>query len=129
MNTAVLLLAEDEALLLPNLEDALAEGGYDTLVVDNGIKAIEELEKDVARFRGLITDIRMGAGPSGWDVAHRARELSPTIPVIYMTGDSAADWAANGVPHSVLLQKPFAMAQLVTAISQLITQSNSIPPS
>ena len=107
----------------------MAEGGYDTLVVDNGIKAIEELEKDVARFRGLITDIRMGAGPSGWDVAHRARELSPTIPVIYMTGDSAADWAANGVPHSVLLQKPFAMAQLVTAISQLITQSNSIPPS
>lgn len=129
MNIAVLLLAEDEPLLVPNLEDALVEAGYELIIVSNGTSAIAELESDVTRFRGLITDIRMGPGPSGWEVAHRARELAPTIPVLYMTGDSAAAWAANGVPNSVLLQKPFAMAQLVTAISQLITQSDAILPS
>ena len=31
-----------------------------------------------------------------------------------MTGDSAADWAAEGVPNSTLLQKPFATAQMIT---------------
>lgn len=129
MSTNCLLIAEDEALLVPNIEDALIEAGYEIVVVASGAKAIEELERDVSRFRGLVTDIRMGSGPSGWEVAHRARELSPQIPVLYMTGDSAAVWAANGVPNSVLLQKPFAMAQLVTAISQLITQSSAVPPS
>lgn len=123
MTAAVLLIAEDEFLLIADLEEALEEAGYAIQIVSNGSQAIEALENDISRFKALITDIRMGLGPTGWEVAHRARELSPTLPVVYMTGDSAASWAANGVPNSVLLQKPFAMGQLVVAISQLITQS------
>ena len=37
-----------------------------------------------------------------------------------MTGDSAADWSAEGVPNSVMLQKPFAEAQLLTAMGTLL---------
>jgi hypothetical protein len=37
-----------------------------------------------------------------------------------MTGASGDDWGANGVPNSILLAKPFAPAQLVTAVSQLL---------
>lgn len=127
MTTAVLLIAEDEFLLIPDIEVSLEEAGFEIVVSSNGTEAIAQLESDISRFSALITDIRMGSGPTGWDVAHRARELSPTLPVIYMTGDSAATWAANGVPNSVLLQKPFVMTQLVVAVSQLITQSNVIP--
>jgi FixJ family two-component response regulator len=50
------------------------------------------LEGD-AFLSAVVTDVRLGTGPSGWDVAHRARELVPTIPVIYMTGDSASLWS------------------------------------
>lgn len=128
MTTAVLLIAEDEFLLVPDIEEALEEAGYQIVITSNGNDAIAKLETDASRFKALITDIRMGPGPTGWDVAHRARELSPSLPVIYMTGDSAASWAANGVPNSVLLQKPFVMAQLVVAVSQLITQSSALPP-
>ena len=42
------------------------------------------------------------------------------MPVIYITSSDGADWASKGVPNSVLLAKPFALAQLVTAISQLL---------
>jgi hypothetical protein len=42
-----------------------------------------------------------------------------------MTAASADKWAANGVPSSILLTKPFAPAQLVTAVSQLL---NAGPP-
>jgi len=128
MTTAVLLIAEDEFLLVPDIEEALEEAGYQIVITSNGTDAIAQLETGASRFKALITDIRMGPGPTGWDVAHRARELSPSLPVIYMTGDSAASWAANGVPNSVLLQKPFVMAQLVVAVSQLITQSSALPP-
>jgi DNA-binding response OmpR family regulator len=57
---------------------------------------------------------------TGWEVAKHAREISATIPVIYMTGEGAAGWAVNGVPNSILLLKPFAPAQLLTAVSQLL---------
>lgn len=62
---------------------------------------------------------------TGWDVGHRARELLPTVPVIYMSGDKASDWASQGVPNSIMLQKPFAVAQATTAVSQLL---NATPP-
>lgn len=40
--------------------------------------------------------------------------------VVYMSGDSAEDWSSKGVPNSIMLSKPFAPAQLVTAISNLL---------
>ena len=49
------------------------------------------------------------------------------MPVIYMTGTHAEDWASKGVPNSVLLTKPFAPAQLVTALSNLLNAAT--PPS
>jgi DNA-binding response OmpR family regulator len=49
-----------------------------------------------------------------------AREINATFPIVYMTGAAADEWASKGVPNSVLLSKPFAPAQLVTAVSQLL---------
>jgi DNA-binding response OmpR family regulator len=57
---------------------------------------------------------------SGWQVARQAREIDPMLPIVYMTGTSTEEWTAKGVPNTILLQKPFAPAQMVTAVSQLI---------
>jgi DNA-binding NtrC family response regulator len=56
----------------------------------------------------------------GWEVAQFAREIDPEFPVIYMSGAHAADWASKGVPNSIMLSKPFAPAQLITAVSNLL---------
>jgi DNA-binding response OmpR family regulator len=73
-----------------------------------------------------VTDVNLSPGKlTGWDVAKRARELQPTLPVVYITGTDANDWASNGVPNSVLVAKPFAPAQIVTAISQLLNQGTT----
>jgi hypothetical protein len=37
-----------------------------------------------------------------------------------MSGQHAEDWSSKGVPNSIMLTKPFAPAQLVTAVSQLL---------
>jgi two-component system, cell cycle response regulator CpdR len=42
-----------------------------------------------------------------------------------MTGAADDAWTSQGVPNSILLQKPFAPAQLVTAVPQLL---NAMPP-
>jgi DNA-binding response OmpR family regulator len=62
----------------------------------------------------------------GWELTRLAREINPELPVVYMTSASADEWPANGVPNSILLQKPFAMAQLLTAVSQLLNKGT--PP-
>jgi CheY-like chemotaxis protein len=96
----LLLLVEDESLIAITLQDAL--------------------RSQHLGLAGVITDIRLGGAVNGWGVARHARELMPYIPVIYMSGDSAHEHTAQGVPDSVMLQKPFAPTQLVVAISTLL---------
>lgn len=116
----LLLLVEDEAIIAVALEAQLVEARFDVLIASSGDKAIAELEAgEPGRFAGVLTDIRLPA-VDGWTVAKRARELVPAMPRIYMSGDSAADWSAYGVPGSVMLAKPFAAAQLITAIATLL---------
>jgi DNA-binding response OmpR family regulator len=72
-----------------------------------------------------VIDINLLGRMDGWEVARRAREIDPDFPVIYVTGGGADQWASHGVPNSVLLTKPFAPAQLVTAISNLLNRGTT----
>ncbi|MBV1688392.1 response regulator [Novosphingobium sp. G106] len=118
----LLLLVEDEPLLRLASGDTLEEGGFAVAFACDGAQAIGALGNQDPPLAGLITDIRLGSGPDGWEVARRAREINPLLPVVYITGDSAADWPARGVPNSLILQKPFADAQLVAAITSLLNK-------
>ena len=42
-----------------------------------------------------------------------------------MTGSEAQEWASKGVPNSILVTKPFAPAQIVTAVAQLLNLGNT----
>jgi DNA-binding response OmpR family regulator len=95
-------------------------------MVSSGENAIDLLEVRKVNYRAVVTDINLGRDKrDGWDVARRAREIDAEFPVVYMTGASADDWASKGVPNSILLTKPFAPAQLLTAVSQLLNGSSS----
>jgi DNA-binding NtrC family response regulator len=125
MTTAILLLlVEDEPLISEMVQAALEDGGYNVLTAYSGTEAMHLLETRIGDIAGLVTDIRF-PGPNGWEIARHARHRKPEIPVVYMTGDSGVDWAAEGVPKSVLLQKPFAAAQAITAISTLLISASS----
>jgi DNA-binding response OmpR family regulator len=88
---------------------------------------LELLDASEGKYRALVTDINLGRDKiDGWDVARHAREIDPAFPVIYMSGRDAGDWASKGVPNSIMLAKPFAPAQLVTAVSQLL--NTGTPP-
>ena len=122
----VLLLVEDENLIALALTDELVAAGYEVVTANDGDIALDVLRGDAERFKAVVTDVRLGTAVDGWMVAQTARELSPSIAVVYMSGDSAAGWAAKGVPDSVMLAKPFATAQLVAAISDLIIKADAI---
>jgi CheY-like chemotaxis protein len=115
------LVVEDDALIQPLIEDMLGEGGYASAIASTPTQAIEMLAAPGADYCAPLTDINLGAALSGWDVARRGRELIAALPLVNMRGLSENEGAAQGVPNSVLLNKPFALAQLLTAVSQLLS--------
>src|SRR3954452_6897413 len=121
----VILLVEDEPLVLLVAQDALEAGGYTALPVQLSSEALNVLESRIGELSGLVTDIRLPGGTDGWEIARRARELRAGLPVVYTTSDSATDWPFKGVPNSVVVQKPYAGAQLLTAISTLMTKADT----
>ena len=126
METKVLIfVVEDEHLLHAVLEETLEDAGYSVTIATSAEEAMEMLDVKGADFRALLTDVNLCSDKlTGWDVAKHAREINDQIPVVYMTGASAHEWASKGVPNSVLINKPFANAQIVTAVSQLLNEGN-----
>lgn len=125
-----ILIVEDEPILLMDLESGLEEGGFAVLTARNAAEAMTILSTDLGRIQALVTDIDVGAkGINGWDIANKARDGKPGLPVIYMTGAGADEWASRGVHRSILLPKPFAMTQIIRALVELLdTDRDPSPP-
>jgi DNA-binding response OmpR family regulator len=118
------MVVEDDQSIQSIGEEALSDGGFEPAIASSGEEALTLLSE--SNYRALVIDIKLGKDRiRGWDVARRARAINPLLSVIYITGASADEWAVQGVPNSVALTKPFAPAQLVTAVSQLLTE---VPP-
>jgi CheY-like chemotaxis protein len=64
----------------------------------------------------LLTDVDLGSGPDGFDVARHARTLYRRLPVVFVSGTMAAHHAANGVVNSAFVAKPFLPHQIMAAL-------------
>ena len=123
MEVPVILVVEDEELLQSFIADALHDGGFEVIVASSGEEAATLLQAGNGQYRALVTDIDLKGKMDGWEVAQHAREIQPQFPLVYMSGAAAADWTSKGVPNSVMLSKPFASAQLLTALANLLNNA------
>ena len=121
-----ILVIEDDEAIQGIVEDALSEGGFETALAATGEEAVMLLKGRNVTYRALVTDINLLGRFNGWEVARAACEVDPAFPVIYMSGAAVEQWPIQGVPHSIMLQKPFAPAQLVTAVSNLTNGQSTI---
>jgi DNA-binding response OmpR family regulator len=125
VETKVLIfVVEDEEAIQEVLKYALEDAGFAVSAASSGEDAMKMLDTNGEFFRALVSDVNLGSPTTGWDVAKRARELIDQLAVVYVTANGH-EWGSKGVPNSVLLPKPFAGAQLVTAISQLLNLGNT----
>jgi DNA-binding response OmpR family regulator len=120
------LIIEDDFEIQAIIDEALCDAGYQPAIAASGEEAVILLKGRLTNYRVLVTDINLPGLFDGWAVAKAAREIDPAFPVVYMTGAAADQWPIQGVPNSLLLVKPFAPAQLVTAISTLLNKGG--PP-
>jgi len=124
----MILVVEDDQLIEAMVKEALSDGGFESAITASGEEAITLLRGNKSQYRVVVTDINLLGKLDVWVVARVAREIDSTMPVIYMTGTHGEEWASKGVPNSVLLVKPFAPAQIVTAISSLLNTGPPLAP-
>jgi CheY-like chemotaxis protein len=124
-SAVLILIIDDEPAIREILQHALEDAGFAVLAASTGNEAMALVASRGQEFRALITDINLPGEVTGWDIAHHARAALPLLPIVYMSGASLHEWRANGVPESVMVAKPFALAQVVTAVSQLITAAST----
>jgi two-component system cell cycle sensor histidine kinase/response regulator CckA len=90
----------------------LYAGGYQVISVESGAVALERLDgADV-----LVTDVVM-PGMSGVELAVRARERRPDLPVVFVSGYTGdATLATSDDPATAFLAKPFDGDELLKAV-------------
>jgi len=111
------LVVEDDHAICDIMCDALREGGLSVECVGDDQAAYRRIA-DLPTLAGLVLDVNLGAGTTGYDVARFARQVIDDIAVIYVSGEvRASSLEAFGVPESTFVQKPFTPVELVEAVT------------
>jgi DNA-binding NtrC family response regulator len=122
MGEPEILLVDDERDILEIGVMALREAGYAVQPAANGDIALVLIEQGVP-FRLLITDVVMPGILDGFALARRAREVDPSLPIIYTTGFArVASVRSPGAPHGDTLQKPWRPSELLRLVAAVLRE-------
>lgn len=80
------LVVEDDPNVRMVLDEVLHDQGLDVWMAPDDLTAYQVLSQEAQRFAVLLTDINLGAGSDGFDIARRARSLNAAIEVIFISG-------------------------------------------
>ena len=126
MSTSVdprtVLVVEDEVLVLYLLADALEEEGFRVVSAANGAEALEAfatVEREGGHVDVLFTDVNM-PGIDGLELARRARELQPDLPIIYASGRMFCLDRSDCVEGGRFLAKPYVPSQACREVASAL---------
>ena len=111
METARVLVVDDERSILQLLKEALTNWGYQVTTVTSGREAVEALRTSL--FHIAITDIRM-PDMSGLDLLREIKKLDDAIEVVVMTGYPAISSAVEALKEGAYdyLSKPVMLDEI-----------------
>ena len=115
------LIVEDESAVLLAAARILSRDGYTVRMRSDPTDAITVLADAATQVDILVTDMVM-PGLSGVELARRAQDLRPGLPVLYMSGSSQELAAQRGTlpAGSKVLRKPFTRRDLLEAVGEAI---------
>jgi CheY-like chemotaxis protein len=112
------LLVEDEQLISHLVADWLGENGFAVRELATADAALDYLgaggEADV-----LFTDVNLPGGMDGAELAKRARQIRPDLPIVYASGRYGYRDLGGLVPRSVFLPKPYDRTDVCTLLERL----------
>jgi CheY-like chemotaxis protein len=118
--SARVLVVEDIAEIREAMLETLQNAGYQTEAAADATAALALMRREPPPDL-LFTDIVLGRGLNGYELAHRAAKLNPQLKVLYTTGYSfKAQEAQAALPGSRMLMKPYRMGQVLQEIARLL---------
>ena len=93
------LVVEDEPAICELISDFFDQTEFDVHCVQSDRGAYRALS-GIRAYAALVVDINLGPGTTGFDVARFGRQLSPGLPVIYVSGETSPSSCA-GAARSV----------------------------
>jgi nitrogen-specific signal transduction histidine kinase len=123
------LAIDDEPALARMVAMMLGKVGHHVEVTTTGEEGLSRLETEA--FDLVISDLGLGSGLNGWDVAERVHERWPHVPVVLATGWGAAidpdEAARRGV--TAVIAKPYTadrLRDLVAGIADPIDRGSAV---
>ena len=119
-----ILVVEDEASVRSTVRRQLETLGHKVLVAETAHAALPILNGPDAPDV-LLTDVVLGTGMNGIDLADAARVSKPGLPVIFMSGFTAVPEAQQRINEigAPLLAKPATLSQLERALNAVMPGS------
>ena len=116
------LIVEDDTLVAELAAGMLSELGFEVTVTHSAKEALERLAGG-AKPKLIFSDVVMPGGISGIEFARKVRDRFPELPILLTTGYSEQVAGSHGFP---VLQKPYEMNALASAIGNLLKQEISV---
>jgi CheY-like chemotaxis protein len=114
-----ILAVDDEPAMGSMIRRILRSDGHIVVTATSGEEALRHLTAQ--SFDVVISDVGMGPGMNGWDLAEEVRRRTPRVPVVLATGWGAtiepADAQAKGI--DAVLAKPYLPADLKSVLAHL----------
>ena len=112
MSNFVALVVEDDAFQRESLAELLRGEGLDVVECATGAAAELVLVSTGTELRALVTDVELGEGPSGLELAQYAKRKFPDLNVVIVSGRDPAYVSLN----TLFLLKPYRAQELLDAV-------------
>ncbi len=112
-------MVEDEHDLAMIVADTLSAQGYEVAVASDGVEGLDKFRTHTPDL--VIADVMMPR-LDGFGMARKIRELSPDVPVLFLTAKSGIEDVERGfeVGANDYLRKPFELRELIVRIKALL---------
>jgi CheY-like chemotaxis protein len=116
------LIVEDDTFVAELAADMLGELGFEPTIVHSAKEALERMAGG-DKPELVFTDVVMPGGITGIELARKLRQRFPELPILLTTGYSEQLSGTQGFP---VLQKPYELHSLASAISDVLKQEISL---
>src|SRR3984885_14070962 len=122
-----ILVAEDDPFVRSSVILRIESLGYSVVAAVNGNDALLKLRANPA-IDMLFTDIVMPGGMNGWELADKAREIRPGLPVVYSSGYALEMLAQQGAApaQSIILVKPYRKVELAERLREALSANSMV---
>lgn len=121
------LICEDEEMLLTAIEFRLRKQGFDLMLAEDGMEALEQMRQEMPDL--LVADIKMPK-ITGLELIQYVRsELKSSIPIIIISSldQDEVVLKAFQLGANDFIAKPFKPAELVLRIRKIMATSSEQP--